>query len=71
MKYKKETWNQETLEDILTQEQLELLEKWLEVNGLKYAEYIDDMVYGVRVFGDMPNNGESWEIDFTRKKEEE
>ena len=69
MRYKKEKWNYEPLEDILTPEQLELLEKWLEMNGLEYAEYIDDMVYGVRVFGDMPNNGESWEIDFVRKKE--
>lgn len=57
MKYKKEKWNYEPLEDILTPEQLGLLEKWLEV-------------YGVRVFGDMPNNGESWEIDFIRAKKE-
>lgn len=70
MRYKKEKWNHEHLEDILTPEQLELLEKWLEVNGLEYAEYIDDMVYGVRVFGDMTNDGESWGIDFTRRKEE-
>lgn len=68
MKYKKEKWNYQALEDILTGEQLELLEKWLEVNGLEYVEYIDDMTYGVRVFGVMPNNGESWEIDFVRSK---
>lgn len=67
MKYKKEKWNHESLEDILTPGQIELLKKWLEVNGLEYGEYIDDMMYGVRVFGDMPNGGESWEIDFVRK----
>lgn len=69
MKYKKEKWNHQSLEDILTGEQLNLLERWLGMNGLEYAEYRDDMLYGITVYADNKKSGESWGIDFIRKKE--
>lgn len=68
MKYKKEKWNQQALEDILTNEQLDLLEKWLDVNGLKYEEYQDDMLHGVTAYAKHDKSGESWAIDFIRSK---
>lgn len=69
MKYKKESWNHERLEDILTPEQEEVLQKWLEVNGLEYAEYQDDLLNGVTVYSeDHSANKESWAIDFVRKQ---
>lgn len=69
MKYKKEEWNHQALEDILTDEQIALLEWWLDVNGLDYGEYQDDMFYGVTVYSKNNENGESWSIDFVRCKE--
>lgn len=68
MKYKKEKWNQQALEDILTNEQLDLLEKWLDVNGLEYEEYRDDMLNGITVYARHDKSGESWAIDFVRSK---
>lgn len=71
MKYKKEKWNYQALEDILTDEQIALLERWLDVNGLEYGEYQDDMLNGITVYSEQCKSGESWAIDFIRKKEEE
>lgn len=68
MEYKKEKWNYQALEDILTDEQLNLLERWLGVNNLKYAEYQDDLLHGVTIYADHPINHESWSIDFVRSK---
>lgn len=68
MKYKKEKWNYQALEDILTGEQLNLLEEWLNANQLKYKEYQDDMLNGITVYGEYDISGESWAIDFTRRK---
>lgn len=68
MEYKKEKWNHQTLEDILTGEQLALLERWLNVNGLKYKEYRDDMLNGITVYAIHDKSGESWGIDFIRSK---
>lgn len=68
MKYKKEAWNYQSLEDILTGEQLNLLERWLDMNGLEYVEYRDDMLYGITVYANNRKSGESWGIDFIRKK---
>ena len=59
MKYKKEAWNYQSLEDILTGEQLNLLERWLDMNGLEYAEYRDDMLYGITVSANNRKSGES------------
>lgn len=69
MKYKKEKWNYQTLEDILTAEQLDLLERWLNVNGLEYEEYQDDMLNGITVYSKHDKSGESWGIDFIRSKD--
>lgn len=69
MKYKKEKWNYQTLEDILTREQLDLLERWLNVNGLEYEEYRDDMLNGITVYAKHDKSGESWGIDFIRSKD--
>lgn len=69
MKYKKEKWNHQALEDILTDEQLNLLERWLETNNLKYAEYQDDLLHGVTIHANHPINHESWAIDFVRSKD--
>lgn len=69
MKYKKEKWNHQALEDILTDEQLNLLERWLETNNLKYAEYQDDLLHGVTIYANHPINHESWAIDFVRSKD--
>lgn len=68
MEYKKEKWNHQALEDILTGEQLNLLERWLGMNQLKYVEYQDDMLNGITVYGEHPINHESWAIDFIRRK---
>lgn len=68
MEYKKEKWNYQALEDILTGEQLNLLEEWLNVNQLKYKEYQDDMLNGITVYGEHGISGESWAIDFIRRK---
>lgn len=68
MKYKKEKWNYQALEDILTNEQITLLERWLDVNGFEYAEYQDDMLNGIRVYSERDKNGESWSIEFIRKR---
>lgn len=68
MKYKKEKWNHQALEDILTGEQLNLLERWLDVNGLEYEEYRDDMLNGITVYARYDKSGESWAIDFVRSK---
>lgn len=67
--YEKDKWNHQALEDILTGEQLILLEDWLGVNGLEYQEYQDDMLNGVTVYGKHVNSDESWGIDFIRMKE--
>ena len=68
MKYKKEKWNHQALEDILTGEQLNLLEKWLSANQLEYREYQDDMLNGITVYAEHERSGESWAIDFIRRK---
>lgn len=68
MKYKKEKWNYQALEDILTDEQIALLERWLDVNGLEYGEYQDDMLNGITVYSKHDKNSESWAIDFVRRK---
>ena len=68
MNYKKEKWNYQALEDILTGEQLNLLERWLGMNGLEYKEYIDDILNGITVYAEHPINHESWAIDFIRRK---
>lgn len=70
MNYKKEKWNHQALEDILTGEQLKLLEWWLDVNELKFVEYQDDILNGVTIYAEHPINQESWAIDFIRKKEQ-
>lgn len=67
--YEKEKWNYQALEDILTGEQLILLEVWLGVNGLEYHEYQDDYLNGVRVYAKHVKSDESWAIDFIRMKE--
>lgn len=69
MKYKKEKWNQQALEDILTGEQLNLLERWLGMNNLKYVEYQDDFLHGVTIYAKHPINHEFWSIDFVRSKD--
>lgn len=69
MKYKKEKWNHQALEDILTDEQLDLLEMWLNVNGLEYGEYQDDMLNGITVYSEQDKSGESWAIDFVRRRD--
>lgn len=68
MEYKKEKWNHQALEDILTGEQFNLLERWLDVNGLEYEEYRDDMLNGITVYARHDKSGESWAIDFIRSK---
>ena len=68
MKYKKETWNHQALEDILTGEQLNLLERWLGMNQLEYKEYVDDILNGITVYAEHPINHESWSIDFIRRR---
>lgn len=56
MKYKKEKWNHRALEEILTGEQLNLLERWLGMNQLEYKEYIDDILNGVTIYAEHPIN---------------
>lgn len=68
MEYKKEKWNYQALEDILTGEQLLLLERWLGMNGLEFEEYQDDMLNGVTVYAKHDKSGESWAIDFIRRR---
>lgn len=68
MNYKKNTWNYQSLEDILTGEQLNLLERWLGMNELKYVEYVDDILNGITVYAEHPINHETWSIDFTRRR---
>lgn len=68
MKYKKEKWNHQALENILTGEQLNLLERWLGMNELKFVEYQDDMLNGVTVYAEHEKSGESWAIDFIRRR---
>lgn len=68
MNYKKNTWNYRALEDILTGEQLNLLERWLGMNELKYVEYVDDILNGITVYAEHPVNHESWSIDFIRRR---
>ena len=68
MIYKKEKWNHQALEDILTGEQLNLLERWLDMNQLEYKEYIDDILNGITVYAEHPINHESWAIDFIRRR---
>lgn len=68
MIYKKEKWNYKALEDILTGEQLNLLERWIGINELEYEEYQDDILNGVTIYAKHPINQESWSIDFIRRK---
>lgn len=55
------------IDKVLTDEQLELLKKWAEVNNLdeNTIEFYDDCKFGIRIFMESEDNGESWEIDFT------
>lgn len=59
------------IDQVLTDEQLELLKKWTEVNNLDEStiEFYDDCKFGVRIFMESEDNGESWEIDFTTDEE--
>lgn len=72
MKIKQRKWNYESLDKILTDYQLRLLEVWLQVNQLDDSdmEYIDDMEHGITVYAKQPSSQEFWAIDFTRIKEE-
>lgn len=67
MKFKKNKWNYDRLENILGKKQLSLLEDWIKVNGinLESIEYEDDLLNGVRIWGrnDL-SPAEPWEIDF-------
>jgi len=70
MLIKKRKWNYEPIDKILTEPQMELLNTWVEVNGLdkKTIEYQDDMLHGVTVRADHPVNHETWAIDFVRSR---
>ena len=68
MEYKKNKWNYQALEDILTGEQLNLLERGLGMNELKFAEYQDDLLHGGTIYAEHPVNHESWAIDFIRRR---
>ena len=59
------------IDQVLTDEQLELLKKWAEVNNLdeNTIEFYDDCKFGIRIFMESEDNGESWEIDFTTDEE--
>lgn len=71
----KNKWNYNEFHELITEAQEHVLMAWVEANDIdpNTLEYTDDWMLGFQVYGKKKNDksGESWGIDFIRRKDGE
>lgn len=65
--------SEEGLKEILTEDQMDFLYRWIDLEELdpKSVQCQDEYLNGIRVWALDPKTNEKWEIDFTRRRNNE